>query len=182
MTVFFTADHHFNHARIIKLCNRPFTSVDEMNDVMVERWNSVVGRNDTVYHLGDFTLYGEDIARCFLDRLKGNVHLIWGNHDRSAVRRMARWESSQYGAEINLDGNYVILCHYGMRAWNHSLHGALMLYGHSHGNLPGNNQSLDVGVDCWDFYPVTLTHIIARMETLPPFRSEDHHGADSGAT
>ena len=54
--IFFTSDHHFYHTNIIKYCQRPFQSVEEMNEVMVERWNAVVGKNDTVYYLGDLEL------------------------------------------------------------------------------------------------------------------------------
>ena len=85
--------------------------------------------------------------------------------------------SSQYATEINLDGHTLTLCHYGMRVWNRCHHGALMLYGHSHGSLPGNAQSLDVGADAWDFRPVTLAEILARMATLPPYQADDHHVA-----
>ena len=54
--IFFTSDHHFYHSNIIKYCQRPFHSVEEMNEEMIRRWNSVVGVDDTVYYLGDFSL------------------------------------------------------------------------------------------------------------------------------
>jgi calcineurin-like phosphoesterase family protein len=55
MAIFFTGCTHFGHANIIKLAQRPFASIEEMNEVLVERWNSTVGSDDTVYHLGDFS-------------------------------------------------------------------------------------------------------------------------------
>ena len=58
---------------------------------------------------------------------------------------------------------------------NKSHHGSLMLYGHSHGSLPGTDQSLDVGVDCWDLAPTNLEKIMARMRTLPRYKHDDHH-------
>lgn len=76
-------------------------------------------------------------------------------------------------AELMLDGHHIVLCHYGMRLWNRSHWGSLSLFGHSHGRLPGNSQSLDVGVDAWDYRPVTLPEILERMQTLPPFVQED---------
>jgi calcineurin-like phosphoesterase family protein len=63
-----------------------------------------------------------------------------------------------------------------MRVWNKSHYGSIMLHGHSHGSLPGTNQSLDVGVDCWDYTPVTLEQIKRRLKSLPPFSPVDHHG------
>ena len=177
MTVFFTSDTHFSHARIIELCKRPFSSMEEMDETMVRRWNERVRPNDTVYHLGDFTLKGADVGSKILARLMGRKTLIVGNHDRDPVVRNQMWDYAAPYLEINEGGYRIVLCHYAMRVWRSSHHNALMLYGHSHGNLPGNSQSLDVGVDAWDFRPVTLDEIRARMATLPAYSSSDHHVA-----
>lgn len=166
MTVFFTSDTHFGHARIIELCKRPFANVDEMDEALIANWNARVKPGDTVWHLGDFTLGSGDMAMRYLARLNGNIHLVWGNHDRESVRDLNTWRSSQYAAEINHEGHKITLCHYAMRVWNKSHHGALMLFGHSHGNLCGTRQSLDVGVDCWDFKPVTLPEITGLMSAM----------------
>ncbi len=77
---FFTSDTHFNHANIIKFCNRPFKDVEQMNDVMIANWNSVIGKDDTVFHLGDFCLGGAAEWTKILDRLNGKIYLIMGNH------------------------------------------------------------------------------------------------------
>lgn len=74
---YFTSDTHFSHTNIIKYCNRPFKSVEEMDEVLIANWNSVVKKTDQVFHLGDFG-YNYKIAQ----RLNGHKHLIWGNHDR----------------------------------------------------------------------------------------------------
>lgn len=175
MTVYFTSDTHFGHEGIIRHCHRTFPSVEAMDDAIVTAWNARIGPRDTVWHLGDFTLAGADAAEGYLSRLNGQIHLIWGNHDRNSVRSLARWVSSEYAREINLDGHRITLCHYAMRVWNQCGRGALMLHGHSHGNLPGTSQSLDVGVDAWDFRPVTLPEILSRLATLEPYRAQDHH-------
>lgn len=78
--IFFTSDHHFCHANIIKYCKRPFESVDQMNEEMVRRWNEVVGDEDTVYYLGDFSL-AKQAVELFARRLNGEKHFIMGNHD-----------------------------------------------------------------------------------------------------
>lgn len=80
MKIFFTSDNHFGHANVIKYCNRPFASVEEMNEAMVTAWNSVVGVHDVVYHLGDFSLGFESVANITY-RLNGAKLLIPGNHD-----------------------------------------------------------------------------------------------------
>jgi len=173
MTVFFTSDTHFGHANIIKYSNRPFASVDDMDEALIKNWNDTVRTNDEVYHLGDFTFSKN--FRQYLYRLNGEKHLIHGNHDSFEVRNDSAWASSQPYLEVNLDKQKLILCHYAFRVWNRSHHGAINLYGHSHGGLPGTNQQLDVGVDCWDYKPVTLDQIQERLKLLPR-KTPDHHG------
>ena len=90
MKTFFTSDTHFNHANVIQYCGRPFASVDEMNREMIARWNSTVGPDDTVYHLGDFALGKFAKAAPILHRLNGaRKILVLGNHDRSARQMLA---------------------------------------------------------------------------------------------
>ena len=82
MNYFFIADTHFNHANIIKFCNRPFNDVLEMNEVMIDNWNKTVKWNDKVYHVGDFA-FGE--AKHIIDRLNGKITLILGSHEHSVM-------------------------------------------------------------------------------------------------
>jgi calcineurin-like phosphoesterase family protein len=175
MAIWFTSDTHFSHTNIIKYCARPFASREEMDETMVRNWNAVVGQDDTVWHLGDFSLRSSEIVAKFLIRLNGAVHLIWGNHDSKQVRKMPQWASSQPYAEIDVDGCRLVLLHYAMRVWNRAGHGAIHLYGHSHNSLPGDAQSLDVGVDAWDFRPVSLKQIKQRLALSPPRLRVDHH-------
>ena len=84
---FFTSDTHFNHANIIRFCNRPFKDVEQMNEVMIANWNSVIGKDDTVFHLGDFCLGGAAEWTKILERLNGKIYLIMGNHDLKNIRQ-----------------------------------------------------------------------------------------------
>lgn len=181
--IFYTSDHHWGHANIIKYQNRPHGSVGEMDQDMISKWNAVVGPNDTVYHLGDFSFYHPPQVLALRQRLMGHIHLLWGNHDKR-VKEAAKLYPTLFDSvgeykELVDSGEHITLCHYAMRVWNKSHRGSLMLYGHSHGQLNDNNQSLDVGVDAWGFYPVTLTEIKKRMKTLPAFYQEDFHGKPS---
>lgn len=81
MKVFVIADTHFNHENIIQYCNRPFSSVEEMNATMIKNWNSVVGKDDLVIHLGDFAFGNKQSARDIMNKLNGTKMLIMGNHD-----------------------------------------------------------------------------------------------------
>jgi calcineurin-like phosphoesterase family protein len=167
MKTFFTADHHFGHEAIIGMCNRPFVDVDQMDRAMIAAWNEVVSKGDNVWHIGDFA-HRCDLKRkrAIFSRLNGSKHLVPGNHDNNDTLSLG-WASIGQIRAITVDGQRLVLCHYGLRTWPSSRHGSLHLYGHSHGTLPGNAQCLDVGVDCWDFRPVTLPEIRAVLEREP---------------
>jgi calcineurin-like phosphoesterase family protein len=82
MTIFFTSDTHFGHQNIIDFCDRPWRTADEMNEALIERWNRLVGPNDTIYHLGDFAMkIRDDEIRAIVRRLNGHKIL----NDRSQV-------------------------------------------------------------------------------------------------
>ena len=174
MTVFFTSDTHFGHANIIRYCQRPFTDVTEMDGTMIANWCAVVRPDDDVYHLGDFAFRNAKAASSFLARLPGRKHLVHGNHDSEETRSLSGWASSQAMAEITVDGTRIVLLHYAMRVWPSSHHGSLHFHGHSHGSLPGDRQSCDVGVDAWGFAPVRLSDVQRRLATLPERRGR--HG------
>lgn len=83
---FFIADTHFYHENIIKYENRPFKSIEEMTEVLVENWNSKVNKDDKVFMLGDFAFHPKIHINELVPRLKGNKVLIIGNHDCVSVR------------------------------------------------------------------------------------------------
>lgn len=163
--MFFTSDTHFGHENIIKHCYRDFESVEEMNETMISKWNNVVSKRDTIFHLGDFA-YGKGAKTpdAFFNRLNGNKILIAGNHDGKHTKNL-KWNSVHDIHEIKIDNTRIILCHYAMKVWNQHLRGSWMLHGHSHGSLPEDNTlSFDVGVDVWGFEPIHLDIVRKKME------------------
>lgn len=162
MTIFFTSDTHFGDARRIRVDKRPFKSIGEHDAALIARWNAVVGPEDEVYHLGDFTLAKDDgTVSALLDALHGRKHLIIGNNDSPAVSANKGWTSVAHYAEITLDGRLLILCHYPFRTWHNGGKGAIDIHGHSHGKLKELPRQYDVGVDVFDYRPVTLGEILA---------------------
>lgn len=160
MTVFFTSDTHFGHAGALGRFRRPFDSVAAMDAAMIDNWNAVVGPEDEVWHLGDFALRTPpDRMAALLDRLNGVKHLIAGNNDGPATLRLPGWASVGHYAEIVVEETALVLCHYAFRTWNGMYRGALNLHGHSHGQLKGLPRQIDVGVDVWEFRPITLARI-----------------------
>jgi calcineurin-like phosphoesterase family protein len=162
LAVWFTADTHFGHGGALGRFRRPFGSVAEMDEALVARWNECVAADDVVWHLGDFA-YRLAPARMagLLARLSGVKHLITGNNDTADTASLAGWASVQAYAELELAGARLVLCHYPFRTWNAMAKGAYNLHGHSHGQLAGQRRQVDVGVDVWDFRPVTLDAIRA---------------------
>jgi len=170
MSTFFTSDCHFGHANIIKHCQRPFASAAEMNEALISRWNAVVGQNDTVWVLGDIAFrQSNGTFPGIFYRLKGIKHLIRGNHDNDEVLAQP-WASVSDYKEINLHNKKLVLSHYPMRSWNGMFKGALHLYGHCHGNIDDYSNCVDVGVDRWDYTPVTLARIQQHMSTLTQWK------------
>ena len=161
MAIFFTSDTHFGHGGALGLYRRPFASVAAMNEALVARWNQTVGPEDTVWHLGDFAIRQRpDVVADLLARLHGHKHLIAGNNDPPATRALQGWESMQSYLEIETDGGLLVLCHYPFRSWRGMGKGWVNLHGHSHGRLKPQPRQFDVGVDVWDFRPVSLSEIL----------------------
>ncbi len=170
--IFFTSDSHIGHANLIRgrlHTRRPFSSVDEHDEALIAAWNAAVGPNDTVWHLGDFAYRcSETHAQSVFRRLHGRRRfLVRGNHDRVSVR--LPWDDIVDVAQVSVSDPAtgapvgLFLFHYACRVWPRMHRGDLHLYGHSHGTLPGTAMSTDVGVDCFDFRPVTLDEIRVRL-------------------
>ena len=193
--IFFTSDHHFGHSNIIKFCERPFKDVQEMDEVLIQRWNEKVSPGDEVYHLGDFSLAKDrEAVADILDRLNGTKYLIVGNHEGAALnhRKKFQWIKEYYELKVK-DADRengvqrIILFHYAMRVWRGASKGNWHLYGHSHGNLPDEEDRLafDIGVDCHDFYPLSYDEVKAIMKTKkwkPPFEKESRQEANTNKT
>lgn len=153
MNTWFTSDNHFGHANSIKYCNRPFKDCQEMDETMIRLWNENVKPGDTVWTLGDFAFLKLDKIENLIRRLNGNIHITLGNHDQEIRKNRRRLLDEGFFKEIvdykelKMDGQHLVLCHYPMRQWNRSHHGAYQLFGHVHGGLEPLNTSVDVGVD-----------------------------------
>lgn len=175
MKTFFTADLHFGHKNIIRFDNRPFTSVEEMDEALIQNWNSRVSDEDLVYILGDISWY-DDAKTCeIFSRLKGRKVLIKGNHDRIHGNIRKFFEEVTSYKEITLDGKHIVLCHYPIVFFNKHHYGSYMFYGHVHNshewqmtkNYRRELEELDikcnmynVGVMVQGYQPVTFDEIL----------------------
>ena len=177
---FYIADWHYNHANCIAFDNRPFKNVQEMNDELIKRWNSVVSENDTVYILGDMFWCNCKDALPVLDQLHGSKVLIKGNHDRVNGQVRNHFENITSYDEIVLNGNkHIVLCHFPVLFFNRHRYGSYMLYGHVHNSsdwikVESYREELEaegisfnaynVGTMVQNYEPVTIEEIIKNYE------------------
>lgn len=136
---FYIADWHYGHANCIHFDNRPFTSVEQMNEALVENWNDAVGKGDIVYILGDMFWCKATEAIPVLNKLNGQKILIKGNHDRchdsTFTNKFAK--ITEY-LEVEDDGRKVVLCHYPIPCYKNHFYGWYHLYGHVHTSFEWN--------------------------------------------
>lgn len=166
--IWFTSDTHYWHKNVIKYCNRPFSSVEEMNETLISNYNNVVSQEDTVYFLGDVIFGGTTKARAIIERLNGEKHLIIGNHD--VVNRAEKWLKLGFKTAVHSMklGNFN-LSHFPYagfeadeRHFEHRLkdEGDWLFHGHVHQHWKQKDRMINVGVDIWDFYPVSLPDLL----------------------
>ena len=179
MTTWFTSDHHFGHANIIKYCERPFNSVAHMNAAMVGAWNGVVATDDIVYYLGDFAIQPHLVTE-ILPQLNGTKILIAGNHDRChpKIGSPDKWLQAYLDAgftsvhvehEMDIAGRTVLLHHfpyrvetdpkqkyYGQRPVDK---GGWLIHGHVHHRWKLSGKQINVSVENWNYEPVRLEAI-----------------------
>ena len=161
--VYFIADTHFGHDRIIEICNRPFADVEEMNAQLIQKWNNKVSDEDTVYILGDFCFkMSKQDAIKILKQLKGKKVLIRGNHDKYAGQRDfdSCFQRICDYTQITEDKQQIILCHYPIIDYAGMYYGAKMIYGHIHNKYIPHKDMYCVSAECVNYEPVSLLEIL----------------------
>lgn len=175
--IFFTSDLHFGHKNIMRFCNRPYDSIEEMDEALINNWNSVVGENDIVFNLGDFAFAPNRRWKELLSILNGNHYLIMGNHDYTrypgdSVMKLFKGVYPQL--LLKIDNRYVYLNHFPFLCYGGSYREpynvVYNLFGHVHS---GPNSSgldtdrlinifpyqYDVGVDNNNYTPVSWSEV-----------------------
>ena len=168
--VWFTSDSHFYHANIIKYCNRPFASVEEMNEKLIENWNSVVGKDDLVWCLGDFCL-GPDQKKHIpelVSKLNGRINLVLGNHDHNLVKFYYDAGFIRVYDRKVIINDFVILTHAPLMFLNDNTP-FFQIFGHVHDSelYPTfSKTSCCVCVERHDYKPISWKKIKAEYEKL----------------
>lgn len=181
--IFFTSDLHFGHRNIIKFCNRPWETTEEMDEALIENWNSVVGENDLVFDLGDFAFASNGRWSEILSRLNGRHCLILGNHDIQRYpgnKVMDLFEMVEQQMVLKIDNRYVYLNHYPFLCYGGSWRGpenaVYALHGHVHSGPYSSGKDCDrlvslfpyqydVGVDNNNYRPISWEEVKTIIST-----------------
>ena len=182
--IYFSSDHHFYHANVIRFCDRPYKDVEEMNEALVKNWNAVVKPEDTVYYLGDFSMALRPVE-LYTKRLNGRKILIAGNHDwcfpghkKSKTPEKAKNIREKYLSEgwdhilicdlITIGKELVSLSHFPWKGDSTDTRfdeyrleddGGWILCGHVHEKWKTKDKMINVGCDVWDYKPVSIERI-----------------------
>ena len=171
----FTSDLHFGHKNIIDLCKRPFVDVDQMDAVLIEKWNCKVKKNDIVDLIGDVVWDKKKVAY-YLEQLSGKKILVAGNHDSTWIKRedcKKYFEEIVPYLEVHLNGHPITMCHYPMLEWRSSREESkrklgYLIHGHIHNRIAEEYRqlflhfnALNAGIDINNFEPVTFDELIS---------------------
>ena len=181
--LFLTSDSHFNHANIIKFCNRPFDSVEEMNETLISNWNNTVPKDGIVFHLGDFAFGGSEAWHNILSRLNGKIYLILGNHDHKNFKQgyFNKFEDVAEQMTIEAGKKKLILTHFPLlcynRTWNTgqncwNIHGHVHICHNKLANTGKDFERIsltfptqyDAGVDLNDYTPISFDKLRSRIQ------------------
>lgn len=179
--VFFTSDTHFGHESILRFCDRPFGSKEEMNETLISNWNNIVPHDGIVFHLGDFIFGGAGLYKDIIQKLNGNIRLVIGNHDINALRQgfYKYFESVNQQELIQVGNSTIYLNHYPMLTYAgiyKENNPWIQCFGHVHlskyKNIGKDFDRLkfllptqyDVGVDLNYFSPISFNKLKQRID------------------
>ena len=168
--IYFTSDTHFGHKNIITYCDRPFASVEDMDETLINNWNAYVKQDDFIYHLGDVAFAKAPRVREIIGRLHGQKYLIKGNHDKLSDTQFKEFGFIEVYKALTttLEDIEITLEHIP----NIDIHG-VQLCGHVHNQWRIASSpwglNINVGVDQWDYLPVSATTIIEIVRNTEQF-------------
>jgi calcineurin-like phosphoesterase family protein len=167
---YYIGDLHFGHTAAINFDQRPFDNVGEMDGYMIRAWNARCDKNSQIYILGDFAFRNEQSFSWYLKQLKGQKHLIVGNHDTRLLKdseAMSYFVSVDYYREISDCQKHIVLSHYPIAEWNGFYSGSYHIYGHIHGKTDGAflymkqyDHALNAAAVINNYMPVTFGELI----------------------
>ena len=179
-SIYFWSDTHFGHKGLLEHGFRKgFSTIEEHDQALIERYNAVVGRGDRVYLLGDISFYNKARTIELMKQLNGRKFIVWGNHDhslKSAVKAEPSIIEQAYDyKEITVGEQRLVLFHFPILSWHQVHKGSWHLHGHSHNNLPISEMAmLDIGVDAFPDAPLSYDEVVEELKDRVGMPN-DHH-------
>lgn len=176
--IYITSDLHFGHKSVMKFCpnTRPWSDKDEMNQALIQHWNDLVGVDDTIYHLGDFSFMRRGKTEEVLSQLNGNKIFILGNHDnRDNEKVLAGHGETHHYLKVRHNEHKVVMFHFPIMYWDMMDHGRIHFFGHMHGDLEYDGRAMDVGFDAHGRI-LTLDEAIDKVKDKPIVKRRDSNG------
>ena len=188
--IYFIGDLHLYHKNVILYDNRPFNTLDEMHEALINNWNNTIKKDDIIYNLGDLSFGSFEQTKEFVTQLNGKHQIIIGNHDKiKDIKKLNIYENIyEYGTEIWIKDEsvttkksngyqHLILSHYPILSWNRQHYGSIHLHAHSHQSLVNNEKTnwyynrkvLDVGCNGTNYTPLSYTEVkeLLNNKTVP---------------
>lgn len=182
----FYSDPHFGHAAVVNYCKRPFVDVEEMDTQLIDNYNDLIGKGDTVLWLGDCFFGSSEYAKDVMDELNGTKILVWGGHDGSISRMLkVGFSMVMYFAYVSIADQTCLARHYPYPGSKHRdgrivndyveqhlmpLKNQVLIHGHTHTDKRLINNQIHVGVDAWDFKPVMFEQVEELVKTIKNIR------------
>jgi len=177
-TIWFISDTHFNHKNILNFkkedgsCVREgFSSVEEMNQCMVDNWNESVKDQDIIYHLGDVCFGGKAKTEAILSKLNGRKRLIMGNHDcldvrfyRNYFQKIMSWRT--FDKDVTGCDKTFVACHYPLHKSSFEKRDRgirFCVHGHTHTQNVDENGYINVCVEQTGYKPVAMDELLDKM-------------------
>ena len=167
MKTFFIADTHFNHTKIIDYCNRPFSNTEEMDKQLIDNWNSTVGKEDIVYHLGDFALGNIEVIKKYREQLNGKIFLVQGNHDGYSMRKYYEAGFDKVYDKPIIYQDFFILSHQPQPLFMTESMSYANIYGHVHNNpqfIDYTYNTFCVSCERINYKPILIDNIVDKMQ------------------
>jgi calcineurin-like phosphoesterase family protein len=177
--IYFTSDSHWGHLNFLSFkdengerIRKEFSSLEEMDETMIERWNERVRNSDVVYHLGDVGFGGWNKLEAILKRLNGQKRLVMGNHDRYGVSNYSRhfeikpngrhFGTDMTGCDVSFMVSHIPLHPESVRN-SFSTGRVFNLHGHTHQRKLADSMYLNVCVENTNYAPISLEEVVAEL-------------------
>jgi len=169
---------HHGHTSVLKFDNRPFATIKEHDETLINNWNNKVKKTDIVFHLGDISFKSPKFTNSILEQLNGEIYLIKGNHDREKdINKLVNIKECFNGLDLYVEDEtaddklgikqHIVLNHYPVLSWNRQTYSSWMIHSHSHQKLSRSpeydwfykRRVFDVGCNGIDYTPISYQEI-----------------------